>query len=439
MKFPRFSKILSAAAASVLLLGQLSAFPTDAAMQQASLNISKLEISKDSIAEDRIVAVDVRIDDNDAGFLAAAFGIMYDDRLILEDVVRNSSPGDTFTYTKNPNGHYAWFSGASASQSSTATSGRQVLFTLMFRLPEDYDTGDVYYISYSWDSSVRKPSYWYTDKGVNQIDWVSTHSIGGSIRIPDADSPRLTYSEVQMNQKETAAIGILNFDGVGIWYTEHPEIAYFADPTVGEITAVAPGTCTAYCLAGSTLLMCDITVTNEYFYSISGSSTIMLTDTNADVYVTYPDPEGSVIWVSTRPDIVSVSNSGKLTALKDGTCQIIGTSNGLAYARPVVVELPAEVETTEVPTEEPTEEFTGEQVVGTNPYHEEITYGDVNDDGKITLSDVVLLNKHLMVGSPVSESGLDAADVVKDGTVDEIDALTILKYIIKLVEVLPVV
>lgn len=437
MRIPDFSKILAAASATVLLLGNLSGFPTQAAVQHASMNISKVEILKEAVAEDRLVAVDVRIDDNEEGFLAASFGIVYDDRLILEDVIRETSPGDVFTYTKNPNGHYAWFSGAAANSANTSTSGRQTLFTLMFRLPEDFETNDVYFISYSWDSSMRKPSFWYTDKGVNQIDWVNTHSIGGSIRIPDAKSPHLTYPEVQMNQRETAAIGILNFEGTGIWYTEHPEIAYFEDPTVGEITAVSPGTCTAYCLAGTTLLMCDVTVTDEYFYPVSGSSAITILDANSEVYMTYPDPVGSVIWVSTRPDIVSVSNNGKLTPLKNGECQIIGTNNSLSFARPVVVDLQEE-ETTEAPTEEPTEEFTGEQVIGTEPYSEVINYGDVNDDDNIDLVDVILLNKFLMIGTPLSDSGMDAADVVKDGTLDEVDSLTILKYVIRLVDALPV-
>lgn len=441
MRFRNLSKVLSAAVVTAIMCSGIpTGFRAEAAQQAPSLNISKIEVSHDSIGEDRIVSVDVRIDDNDAGFLAAGFGIVYDDRLVLEDVVRNNAPGNVFEYAENADGHIAWFSGASGDASGTACTGRQTLFTLQFLLPENYAVGDVFYISYSWESAARNASYWYTDKETNQIDWIQTHSIGGSIRIPDPDAPRLSYSEVQMNQRETAAIGLLNYEGVGIWYTEHPEIAYFEDPTIGEITAVSPGTCTAYCLAGTTLLMCDVTVTSEYYYNITSAYTISLTDPTQEVYITYPNPEGSVIWLSTRPDLLTVSNTGKVTGLKNGTCQIIGTSNGVSFARQVVIDFPVEDSTEEITDEPTTEPFTGETVNGTNGATDElnIEYGDVDENGRVNLVDVVVLNKHLMVGIPLTENGRLAADVVKDNNLNAVDSLAILKYCVGLLPSLPV-
>lgn len=442
----------AAAMTSVILFGNISGMMTGAEAQTttpiagqsqtqtAALNIAKLEIPSYDIPEDRIVSVDVRIDDNDPGFLAAEFGINYDDRLDLVDVVSASSAGDAFTYANNDNAHLAWFSAASGNASSTATVGRQTLFTLMFQLPEDCAIGDAFHIGYSWDSSAHNASYWYADKGVNQIDFMQTHSINGSIRIPDEAAPRLTYSEVQMNQRDTAAIGLVNFDGMGIWYTDHPEIAYFADPTVGEITAMSPGTCTAYCMAGSTLLMCDVTVTYEYFYSVGGSSPITITNLTDEIYLTYPNPEGSVIWMSTRPDLLSVNNNGKLTALKNGSCMVIGTSNGVPIARTININLPEATEppATEAPTTEPE---TYEEVLPTYGGVKDtdpIIYGDVDCNGSVNLLDVVLLNKNLMLGVRLSENGQKAADVDKNGILNPTDSLTILKFNVRLVDSLPI-
>lgn len=67
------------------------------------------------------------------------------------------------------------------------------------------------------------------------------------------------------------------------------------------------------------------------------------------------------------------------------------------------------------------------------PVSGELTLGDVNEDGDIDLVDVVLLNKHLMIGTEVSAQGLDNADVDRNGEADEIDSLNILKYIIQIV------
>lgn len=61
-------------------------------------------------------------------------------------------------------------------------------------------------------------------------------------------------------------------------------------------------------------------------------------------------------------------------------------------------------------------------------------FGDVNGDNKVSLADVVLLNKHLMIGTPVEDAGKIAADVDHSGAPDEVDSLSILKYLIHLID-----
>ncbi|MBQ2264268.1 MAG: cellulose 1,4-beta-cellobiosidase [Oscillospiraceae bacterium] len=64
--------------------------------------------------------------------------------------------------------------------------------------------------------------------------------------------------------------------------------------------------------------------------------------------------------------------------------------------------------------------------------------GDVNVDGKVTISDVLLLNKNLMAGETLTAQGAFNADVDQDGTPTSADALNILKYTIMIITSFPV-
>ena len=60
-------------------------------------------------------------------------------------------------------------------------------------------------------------------------------------------------------------------------------------------------------------------------------------------------------------------------------------------------------------------------------------YGDVDEDGKVQMVDMILLNKYLMIGTEISPQGLLNADVNQNGEVMQDDALNILRAVIKLV------
>lgn len=68
----------------------------------------------------------------------------------------------------------------------------------------------------------------------------------------------------------------------------------------------------------------------------------------------------------------------------------------------------------------------------------DLTYGDVNCDGKVTINDVILLNKALLAGEKLTDQGALNADVNQNGNPDATDSLNILKYTIKLVTEFPV-
>jgi hypothetical protein len=68
----------------------------------------------------------------------------------------------------------------------------------------------------------------------------------------------------------------------------------------------------------------------------------------------------------------------------------------------------------------------------------DVLYGDVNEDGKVTIADVLTLNKNLLAGSELTKQGAVNADVDLDGKPSSTDALNILKYTVKIIDKLPV-
>ncbi|MEE5992202.1 MAG: dockerin type I repeat-containing protein [Oscillospiraceae bacterium] len=64
---------------------------------------------------------------------------------------------------------------------------------------------------------------------------------------------------------------------------------------------------------------------------------------------------------------------------------------------------------------------------------ESVTYGDVNADGIVDIADVLTLNQHLLGIGDLEGDGNKNADVDLNGTVDDADALNILKSLVDLV------
>ncbi len=73
----------------------------------------------------------------------------------------------------------------------------------------------------------------------------------------------------------------------------------------------------------------------------------------------------------------------------------------------------------------------------TDPELKVTVYGDVDCNGKVTILDVIALNKNLMVNEAISAQGRVNADVDLNKKVDEVDSLNILKCVVELTD-LPV-
>ncbi len=80
--------------------------------------------------------------------------------------------------------------------------------------------------------------------------------------------------------------------------------------------------------------------------------------------------------------------------------------------------------------EQPTEDST--------PAPDDVQYGDTNCDGEVDVLDIIVLNKNLLGGGSLTEQGKLNADVDGDGAAGANDSLNIMKYIVKLIDALPV-
>ena len=67
-----------------------------------------------------------------------------------------------------------------------------------------------------------------------------------------------------------------------------------------------------------------------------------------------------------------------------------------------------------------------------------VTYGDVNMNGVVDLTDVITINKHLANIVQLSDAQKENGDCYQDGTVDDEDANTLLQYVILLIDQIPV-
>lgn len=108
---------------------------------------------------------------------------------------------------------------------------------------------------------------------------------------------------------------------------------------------------------------------------------------------------------------------------------------------PDLSDYPISTEQPEKPA--PTEE-TSETVADTNHCIPLDLCGDVNEDGKVSILDVIALNRNLMIGDPLSEQGrrnaITTAEAIEAGETvpTAVDSLNILKCVVEILPELPV-
>ncbi len=184
--------------------------------------------------------------------------------------------------------------------------------------------------------------------------------------------------------------------------------------------------------------------TEEWFFDGSNFSCI----TNLDGVCVSDDVEHTY---EMEFDFMNINTWWTWSAAEGDTVDITIDEVTLIFDQKIYVDastgvvVPGEEETTEPSEEttEPSEETTEPSEETTESTEDssasdEAVYGDVNLDGKVSIADVLTLNKNLMAGEALSEEAQKNADVDRDGKPTSADALNLLKYTIKVIEVLPV-
>ena len=190
----------------------------------------------------------------------------------------------------------------------------------------------------------------------------------------------------------------------------------------------------------------------------------MIVGETAEASVTYSIISNDFQWASSDPDILSVEGNGNkatLTAKQPGVITLTA-SNGFETLLKEITVYPAEttattVETTTETTETTTVSNETETTVSesdTTATSSETTtettnttatgapagtlYGDINLDGRVDITDAVLLNKvaagAVTLDTPEKQAN---ADCDANGEVDGKDAVVLLKFLVSLIKTLP--
>ncbi len=399
---PSFLAAFSAAVLGLTTTG-IGTLPAEAS-ESTALTISEVRITE-GISE---VAVDVTIENNTFGFLATSFGIAYDTSLTFNELEYGNKASLVHYYANNPAKGILWFSGATGTPSAIANTEEEVMFTLHFTLPENKEMGDFYSINFFWNAQDNTQAYWYTESHTNIIGNIQSNSRNGGISFPDPNAPTLSHDAIKLGIGTSKTISITNCDTV-TWFSDNTNVAVVEN---GTITGVSEGICYVYAFTGSQMLPCKVTVSAEAYYDITETDVIYITDPDQKVQLMYPNNSLIVSWLSDNTGVVTVSSNGLLTPVANGVATIYATCNGDIQLTKVIVEIP-----------DPADGLCG----------------DVNQDGYVSIVDVIQINKAVLGSETLNAEQQTLADAYQDGTVTSKDSLTILKHLVSLIETLPVI
>ncbi|MBE6851004.1 MAG: hypothetical protein E7504_04610 [Ruminococcus sp.] len=396
---------------TAILLLSCSTLPITAA--DVAAPILKIErISVDGITTENPISVEVSYSENMTGFLANSFGIKYDSALILEDVVFENSVAIAHSYANNPELGIIWFSGASGIASDTANiATTEKVFTLKFSLSDSVKAGAEYPISFLWNAADQSPAYWYDGERNNIIEEIKNNAVSGAIHIFDPNAPKLNETNLEVSIEDVFKLSVSNYEGAVTWVSDNPAIADVKD---GTVTALKPGSCKIYAMAGSYALTCSVLVTENAKYDISKTECIYIRNADKQVVLCCPPDviPSSIKWISSNPESLIVED-GRITALKNGASTVYAIFGCSLYQTVVIVELQ------DLP-------------------QDTIVYGDVNLDGNVDILDAILLNRNIMGSAEFNPGQKLAADIYNDGKISTMDSLCILKYVVSLIDSVPV-
>lgn len=229
---------------------------------------------------------------------------------------------------------------------------------------------------------------------------------------------------VELGDVPAAGISVMEFA-----VTYDPAIVTVTGVTAGKITENgvdaaekldgAPAFGAEYATAGLVTFTYSTAMTDASYFITDGGVFATISGKVAD---------GAKVGDSTKVEIVAIDravtegSSDKNKDIKAGYIDAEG--NATKYTISVTNGSVTVVGDDDQPTETKPSDSQG----GDEPL-----YGDTDCNGTVNLVDVVLLNKNLMVGTPITPQGVKNGDVDRDGALSAIDSLNILKACIDLV------
>ncbi len=207
----------------------------------------------------------------------------------------------------------------------------------------------------------------------------------------------LSEKEITLDEGDSAQLAVL--DGEGTDQTGNFDVAWSSsDENVavvenGKIITVGGGETIISAKFGSMELLCNVTVISAYVPpepALNFKSVNIAVDETVQFEILNYD--GSVTWVSSNTLCAVISDTGTLTATKEGTTVIYAMlSNGKSLSCNVTIEAGTAIE------------------------------GDCNGDGEFSLPDVVLLQKWLLAVPDTHLANWKAADLCTDDKLNVFD------------------
>ena len=183
------------------------------------------------------------------------------------------------------------------------------------------------------------------------------------------------------------------------------------------------------------------------YYIIAGD------DFSASISYTGSNPDFQ--WTSSDPNVLEVEGSGlnvTLHAKDGGTVTLTATNGSITLTKEIGVAICIlTTSTTEETTTTTTESVTtnSDETTATTSSSETTTttkggdvtpaslYGDVNLDGRVDITDAVMLNKAAANTVQLSEQQRSNADCDANNEVDSNDAVVLLKFLVSIIKTLP--
>ena len=296
--------------------------------------------------------------------------------------------------------------------SNVIAKGYCNLWSISFELPEDVNSGDVFYIQFVPDEKDMFTLKGYENDTTVQ-DYVFQSFMDGYISIDKipTTTAKITTTRIKTTTTTTTS----------------------SKSKTNTTTAIQQSTTTIRTLP---------TLENDY-------DTFILLDFESGKY-TIPFDSTGLTYKSTNPQVATVSNTGIITPVSVGTATITATNSKgktatfsisvvqIATLTPkitttVTTKKLTSTTTTSKPSTTTSTSQTTTNTTTTMPSPVKYELGDINNDSKINAVDASTVLSYYAMVSTNKDGGLDdnqkaAADVNHDGSINAVDASIILSY-----------